>query len=313
MAPEVIGVGRTTGQSEKWRRRVTIIVVVLPFLAFLIGMAYLWNGGAGGMDVLLLGGMYVLTLLGVEGGFHRLIAHSAFQATTTVRTLLVILGSMASQGPVLFWAATHRRHHIYTDRTGDPHSPHAPSPGLWRALRGFWHAHTGWLFASETTDFSYYTPDLMKDPFLFKLNLLYPLWVLLGLLIPSAIGGMYAQSWSGALSGLLWGGLVRIFLVHHAVWSVNSVCHLFGSRPFHIKGTSTNNIWLSLTSLGGSWHNNHHAFPRTADNAFQWWQIDLCGRAIRVLEHWGLAWNVWSPTQDMIESRTDRARARRSD
>jgi stearoyl-CoA desaturase (delta-9 desaturase) len=289
--------------SRKRERQITLVAVVVPVLGFFVGMVLLWGGAVGPIELILLLGMYGLTLLGVEGGFHRMASHNAFQTVGTVRSLLIIFGSMALQGPVLFWAATHRRHHQYADRPEDPHSPQHPRPGLRGALQGFWHAHMGWLFVHENRDWTRYIPDLLKDNLLFRVNRLYPFWVLCGLFIPAVIGGAYTHTWAGAFSGFLWGGLIRIFLVHHSVWSVNSICHLFGRRPFKTRERSTNNPWLCLTSMGGAWHNNHHAFPNTASNAFRWWQIDPCGYVIRLLEYLGLAWDVHFPTKTVMESR----------
>lgn len=251
----------------------------------------------------LLFGMYVATVFGVEIGYHRYVTHAAFETSGAMRAALVALGSMAAQGPVLFWAASHRQHHAFTDEAGDPHSPRLAGKGLSGTLRGLRHAHAGWLFTSSYASWARFVPDLLRDRTLFRLNQWYPGLVALGLVLPALAGALLAGSWQGFWSGLLWGGLVRICLVHQATWSVNSICHRFGSRPYRARGGSANNAWLALPSLGGSWHNNHHAFPQTAVNRFEWWQLDLCGAAIRGLERLKLAWNVNFPSPDELESK----------
>ncbi|HEX8475584.1 MAG TPA: acyl-CoA desaturase [Pyrinomonadaceae bacterium] len=295
------GVALASPHARRMQRSITLVAVIIPFLGFLAVVALLWGRSVGFLELGLLLLMYVLSVLGIEVGFHRYFSHHAFQAHQAVRVALAILGSMTVQGPVLFWVAIHRRHHAYSDQPGDPHSPHLHGDGLVGTLRGLWHAHVGWLFAFENTDWVRYAPDLLRDPVIFHINRLYPLWVSLGLLLPTVLGGLLTMTWTGALYGLLWGGLARIFLVHHSIWSVNSLCHCFGSRTFQSKDQSTNNVWLAPISLGGSWHNNHHAFPGSARNGFAWWQIDPSGWFIRILELLGLAWDVKAPSSDMIE------------
>jgi stearoyl-CoA desaturase (delta-9 desaturase) len=287
------------------RQLITYIVVLLPTVAFAYGMYLVWENRVTTLDMILLSVMFVLTLVGIEGGFHRLISHRAFKTYPLVRNLFVIFGSMASQGPVIFWAATHRQHHAYTDEVGDPHSPVAGSQGFLGRIIAFTYGHCRWLFANENTDWARFGADLIKDKSLFRLNQTYFTWVVLGLIIPAIIGGIATLSWEGAFGGLLWGGLIRIFLVHHTVWSVNSLCHLFGSQPFAVGGNSKNNLILALPTFGGAWHNNHHAFPRAANNSFKWWQIDIIGLIIVVLSRIGLAWELYIPTRQSILDKTN--------
>jgi len=287
------------------RQLITYIVVLLPTVAFAYGMYLVWENRVTTLDLILLGIMFVLTLVGIEGGYHRLISHRAFKTHPLVRNLFVIFGSMASQGPVIFWASTHRQHHAYTDEAGDPHSPVVGGKGFFGRISAFTYGHCRWLFANENSDWARFAADLIKDKSLFRLNQAYFTWVLLGLIIPAIIGGIATLTWEGAFGGLLWGGLIRIFLVHHTVWSVNSLCHLFGSQPFAVGGNSKNNLLLALPSLGGAWHNNHHAFPRTASNSFKWWQIDIIGLIIVGLSRIDLAWDLYIPSRQSILDKTN--------
>jgi stearoyl-CoA desaturase (delta-9 desaturase) len=202
---------------------------------------------------------------------------------------------MAVQGPLLRWVAMHRRHHQFSDQQDDPHSPHQHGRGILGLLRGGWHAHIGWAFTPDPPNMSHYVKDLQQDGPVRVVSVLFPLWVTIGLLIPAVLGGLLNCTWMGALSGLLWGGLVRIFLVHHVTWSVNSVCHLWGRQPFQVSDQSRNNFVFGVLALGEGWHNNHHAFPTSARHGLRWWQIDLSYYVIRVLALLGLAWNVRLP------------------
>lgn len=266
--------------------------VGLPTASAALAVVMLATVGVSGLDIGLFAVMAVLTLIGVEGGFHRLVSHRAFKTRTFVRDMFVVFGSMAGQGPVIFWAATHRKHHSFTDVVGDPHSPLPSANGATNPLRGFLHGHFSWLFANEVIDVGRYAPDLIRDRALFNINRRYFLWVLLGLALPAAVGGVVTGSLAGAASGLLWGGLVRIFVVHHLVWSVNSFCHLTGTKAFKSGGNSRNNILLAILTLGGGWHNNHHAHPGAASTSIKWWQIDVIGLVIRTLSLLGLAWDL---------------------
>jgi stearoyl-CoA desaturase (delta-9 desaturase) len=243
--------------------------------------------------------MYSLNILGIGVGFHRLFSHNAFKAKAPVRVALGILGSMAAQGPALYWAAIHRRHHAFSDREGDPHSPYFAARGNRKSLRGFWHAHVGWLFDPEVHDFAVFVPDLLRDRALFLVHSTYFLWIGLGLALPAGIGYI-AGGWRGAAGGFLWGGLVRIALTHHVTWSVNSLCHMYGSRPFRSKDLSRNNVLLALAAFGEGWHNNHHSFPSSAFHGLHWWQIDISGYVIRLLRATGLAWSVRRPSPEMM-------------
>ena len=255
------------------------------------------------IDIGLLVGMFALTAIGIEVGYHRYFSHRSFQANKSVSIALGILGSMAAQGPISYWVALHRYHHEYSDRINDPHSPNLHGTSFLKRIQGFWHSHLGWMFNHEVPNPIYYSPDILKDRTMLKVEQLYFVWLLLGLAIPTVIGGIFTNSWSGAGSGLLWGGAFRLFIGEHLIWTINSVVHIFGTRPFKTKDNSRNIFWLAIPTIGGSWHNNHHAFPNSAITGLQWWQLDLGGHLILLLENLGLVSNVKIPTQKMIAHR----------
>ena len=288
--------------------RIAIITFIIPFLGTIVAFTLLWWVGISWLEVCLLLSMYALTMIGIEVGFHRYFSHRTFQTNTPIRVLLAILGSMAAQGGVIYWVAHHRRHHQYTDLPGDPHSPHLHGEGLMGRLQGFWFSHLGWFFEGEITNSMLFAKDLLRDPVIGKVNQLHQVWVLLGLAIPTVIGGVVTGTWIGALQGLLWGGFVRIFLGQQIISSTNSICHLYGDRPFDSKDQSTNNLWLSIFSVGQSWHNNHHAFPNSAVAGLHWWQLDPSTWVIRVLEFLRLAWDVNFPTKSMMQAKLKKSR-----
>jgi stearoyl-CoA desaturase (Delta-9 desaturase) len=267
---------------------------VVPFLAFIAAIVLLWNRIVDWSDLALFAGMYVLTGLGITVGFHRLLTHRSFQTHKATEYVFATLGSMAVQGPVIAWVADHRKHHAHTDEEGDPHSPHVGrGDGVIGALRGLWYAHMGWLFdAHGRAEAERYARDLVEDRGMRFLSRWFLSVAALGLLIPAGLGYLLDGTLKGALTGLLWGGFVRIFMLHHVTWSINSVCHFFGRRRFAIEDQSTNVFWLALPSFGESWHHNHHAFPRSAVHGLKWWEIDTTAVVIRTLKRLGLAWNV---------------------
>jgi stearoyl-CoA desaturase (delta-9 desaturase) len=282
-------------------------VVIIPSLGFIAAMAQLWLYGIDRVELGLLVGLYVLSTLGITVGFHRYFAHRAFQTHTAMRVMLAILGSMAAQGPLLFWVATHRRHHAYSDRSGDPHSPQLHGQGVLGLLRGLWHAHIGWFFSGELTSWAHYTPDLLRDRVLFRINQQYFIWVFAGLALPAALGGLLLQTWMGVCSGFLWGGLVRMFIVNQVFWAVGSICHRFGSRPFDTRDWSANNFWIALISFGEGLQNNHHAFPSSATHALEWWQPDVSAWVIRALAALGMIWEVKvPPVRAIMEAKKSR-------
>ncbi len=268
--------------------------VVLPFAATIAAVALLWNELVSPADLVIAAVMYVLTAVGITVGFHRLLTHRSFQTSKPLEYAFAVFGSMAVQGPVISWVADHRKHHAHTDEEGDPHSPHVGHDGGLRGmLAGLWHAHAGWLMSSQgRADWKRHAPDLYEDPGMRAISRNFVPLVLASLALPAVAGYLVSGTLAGAATGLLWGGLVRIFFVHHVTWSVNSVCHFFGSRRFDTDDHSTNVFWLSVPSLGESWHHNHHAFPRSARHGLRRGELDPSAAIITAMEKLGIAWNV---------------------
>jgi stearoyl-CoA desaturase (delta-9 desaturase) len=279
---------------SRFDRYANLGAVILPFAATVMAIVLFWNEIVTAADLAIFAAMYLLTAVGVTVGYHRLLTHRSFQTYPAIRYLLAALGEMSVQGSVIAWVADHRKHHAHTDAEGDPHSPHVGhGQGVGAVLRGLWHAHTGWLLREHgRADWRRFAPDLLEDPGMRLLSRWFPALVVAGLLIPALAGFAVTGSLAGAATGLLWGGLVRVFFVHHVTWSVNSVCHYVGSRRFDTDDRSTNVFWLALPSLGESWHHNHHAFPRSAAHGLRWYELDPSALIIRGLSRAGLAWDV---------------------
>jgi stearoyl-CoA desaturase (Delta-9 desaturase) len=279
---------------SRTERTVNLLAVVLPLLAVLAIPLWAWNDLVGPVDLAILAAMYLVTGVGITIGYHRLLTHRAFRTHPRAEQALAVLGSMALQGSVLDWVADHRKHHAHTDREGDPHSPHVGhGDGVTGVLRGLWHAHVGWLFRSQgAADWKRYAPDLFEDPAMRAINRRFDLLAVASLVLPFLLGLAITGTWAGALTALLWGGLIRVFLLHHVTWSINSVCHFMGRRRFDVDDESRNVFWLALPSLGEAWHHNHHAFPRSAFHGLRWWELDPSGWLIRAARRAGLVWNV---------------------
>jgi stearoyl-CoA desaturase (delta-9 desaturase) len=293
-------------------RTLSLLAIMLPLAGLVAAVVLVWGWGFGWMHLGLLVGGYVLTAFGVTVGYHRLFTHKSFETNGVVKAVLGILGSMAVEGPILQWVATHRRHHQHSDRPDDPHSPHGHGEGVFEFIKGIYHSHVGWFFTPLPRDMDRYIPDLAADKVTRRVSKLFALWVALGLLIPAGIALAITGSWMAALLGLLWGGLVRVFLVHHVTWSINSVCHIWGSRPFDSHDHSRNNFIFGVIGFGEGWHNNHHAFPTSARHGLRWWQIDLSYLVIRGMELVGLARAVRVPAPERIEAKLTRGRPRSS-
>lgn len=283
-------------QLASLHRRVALVIAIAsPLVGLIVAMVALWGYGFRWIDLMLLASMYVLTVLGITVGFHRLFTHHSFEANRGVQFVLAVLGSMSAEGPLLEWVAMHRLHHQHSDQEDDPHSPHHRGKGITGLLGGLLYSHIMWLFIAKPKNLSHYVKDLEQNPQLRLVSKLFPLWVTLGLVIPAAIGGWATGTWAGALMGFVWGGLVRIGLVHHVTWSINSACHVWGKQPYDSGDESRNNALLGILALGEGWHNTHHAFPTSARHGLGRWQIDVSYLVIRFLEALGLAWNVKLP------------------
>lgn len=299
--PAVPGVRVMEPSDVKLQRRLVLAVTIVPFVGFSASMWLLWGAGLSAVDLAIFLVTYAFTGLGVTVGFHRLFTHKSFETKPWIKNTLAIAGSMAIQGPVIKWVADHRRHHAFSDQPGDPHSPHLDEgPGVKGVMKGLWHAHIGWFFDEEQTSAKRWAPDLVKDPAMRKIDRLFPLWALISFFGPALIGGLITMSWWGALTAYLWGGLARIFLLHHVTWSVNSICHFYGNRPYKSGDFSTNNWVLSIISFGESWHNTHHAFPTSAVHGLERKQIDISAATIRLLEKVGLASDVKTVSEKQL-------------
>ena len=281
-------------EHETRDRIILTIITILPMVSLGVVGWQLWEQALHTSDLIVFAIVYPLTGIGITVGFHRHLTHRAFKAKRPVRGALAILGSAAVEGPVISWVADHRKHHAFTDELGDPHSPHVGhGGGLRGALRGLAHAHLGWLYDhSQRALKTRYAPDLMNDPLIRFVDRTFVLWVLAGLAVPFGLGWAIGGSFNAALTGLLWGGLVRMFVLHHVTYSINSLCHFFGRRDFETDDESRNLAWLAPLSFGESWHNNHHAFPTSARHGLRRWQLDSGAAVIWVLEKLGLVWDV---------------------
>ena len=282
------------GEMTRVEKVANLGAVVVPFAATLAAIVLLWNSLVTPADLAIAAAMYLLTAIGITVGFHRLLTHRSFQTAKPVEYTFAVLGSMAVQGPVISWVADHRKHHAHTDEEGDPHSPHiGHDGGVKGVLAGLWHAHSGWLMSTQgRADWKKYARDLYEDDGMRQINRNFVPLVLLTLALPALAGFLVSGTRLGAATGLLWGGLVRIFFVHHVTWSVNSVCHFLGTRRFDTDDRSTNVFWLALPSLGESWHHNHHAFPRSAVHGLKRHELDPSAAIIGAMEKVGLARNV---------------------
>ena len=287
----------------------TLVGMILPPAGLVVAIVLFWDTFVGPMELSLLFAFYVLTFIGISVGFHRLFTHRAFETYPAVRYVLAALGSMAVEGSVIKWVADHRQHHTFADAEGDPHSPHGNGTGVIGALRGLWHAHMGWLFSTAgRADRERFAPDLMADRGMRALDRAEGFLLFASLALPFGLGFALTGTLRGALLGLLWGGLVRIFICHHVTFSINSICHFFGRRRFETSEHSGNVFWLAIASFGESWHHNHHAFPTSAFHGLRRREIDIGGLVIRAMERLGLAWNVVRISPERQAAKTVSAR-----
>ena len=297
--------GGRLGSDEQslLERSMLAVFIAVPFLALVAAVPVAWGGWLGWHDVAIALAFYYVTGLGITVGFHRLFTHKAFKPVRGVKIALAIAGTLAIQGPVIRWVADHRKHHKFSDRDGDPHSPWRYGESVPALAKGFLYAHVGWLFDIDQTPQRRYAPDLMKDPDIVRVSRQFPLWVAVSMLTPALIGGLWSMSWQGALTAFFWATLVRVSLLHHVTWSINSICHTVGTQPFKSRDRSGNVWWLAVPSFGESWHNLHHADPTCARHGVLPGQLDTSARVIWAIEKLGWASDVRWPVAERIASK----------
>jgi stearoyl-CoA desaturase (Delta-9 desaturase) len=282
---------------------VLLLFIVVPFLAALAAIPLLWGWGLSWLDVVIMAVMYAITGHGITIGFHRYLTHHGFHAKRWLRILLAVAGSMAIQGPVVRWVADHRKHHRFSDREGDPHSPWRYGTSVRALAKGFFWAHIGWLFDVEQTSQHRYAPDLVADRAIWRVSQTFAVWVTVSMLLPPLVGGLWTMSWQGALIAFFWGSLVRVALLHHVTFAINSVCHVTGRRPFKTRDRSRNVWWLALPSMGEAWHNFHHAEPTSARHGVRRFEIDTSAIVIRVMERLRWVQDVRWPDTNIVQRR----------
>ncbi len=286
----------TSGRRDTTSQVLIYIFSAVPLLALAVCVPFAWGWGLGWIDVALAVAFYVLSGIGITAGFHRCFTHSSYRPRRGLKIGLAVAGELALQGPIIDWVADHRRHHAFSDREGDPHSPWLFGTSAAALARGFWHAHMGWIFNRDLTNQRRFAPDLLADRDIRTLNKLFPVLTAVSLLAPALLGGLITGTWAGALSAFFWAGLVRIAVLHHVTWSVNSICHMIGERPFNTRDKSANFWPLALMSFGESWHNLHHADPTCARHGVLRGQLDISARLIWIFEKLGWATNVRWPS-----------------
>ncbi|MBW3639012.1 MAG: fatty acid desaturase, partial [Actinobacteria bacterium] len=297
-AAEAQDYGTSTKRRPGWEQALVYVVVGLPVVGLIVGVVLAaMFGGISGTDVGIAFLFYLISGFGVTVGFHRLFTHQSFQTNRPLKIALAIAGSLALEGPVIRWVADHRKHHAFSDDEGDPHSPWRFGDSPRALFKGLLWAHTGWLFDREQTSARRWAPDLIADPDLRKINKLFPVIALSSLLAPTLMGYALTGTAMGAFTAYIWGGLVRILVVHHVTWSVNSLCHVIGERPYKTMDQASNVSWLAIVSFGESWHNLHHADPKCARHGVEKRQIDTSAAVIELFEKAGWATNVRWPTE----------------
>jgi stearoyl-CoA desaturase (delta-9 desaturase) len=299
------GVNLLSPSAARAKVAVALAVMIIPLLGGLEAVRLFILDKLTIVDITLFAVFYVIQMFGVSMGYHRYLAHKAFKTSRFFRSMLLIAGSMAAQGPLLFWVTTHRRHHTYSDKPGDPHSPNLHGKGL----KGLWYAHMPWMLAPDMSSWSFFAKDVLRDRSLFFYNQTYLVWVLVGLAAPALIGGLVTQSWIGAWSGFICGGLARIFIANQCAWAVGSICHRFGGRPFNNNDHSTNNWLVAALTFGEGLQNNHHAFPSWYRHGVHWYEPDLSGWVLTWLGKLGVVWALRSPTPAMIDKVRNRQAA----
>ncbi len=306
LSPDVLSESKNDEalQLNSLGMRITIgFFVVVPLIAVLLAIPVAWGGWLSWVDIALVFVMWTVTAAGITVGYHRFFTHGSFKANRAVKLALAIMGSMALEGSLDQWVADHRKHHKFSDEVGDPHSPWRFGTSRKAVAKGLYYAHIGWLFDEENTPIEKYAPDIAADRDLRTVSRWFPAVVIGTLLLPALLGGLITWSWMGALTAFFWAGLVRVALVHHVTWSINSICHVFGTRPFKSRDLSSNVAWLAIPSFGESWHNLHHVDQTSARHGVLKGQIDLSAEIIRGLEKTGLAYDVRWPKPERIAAR----------
>jgi stearoyl-CoA desaturase (delta-9 desaturase) len=292
------------GERKGWVEQAALVAfIAVPFAAILLAIPVAWGGWLGWSDVLLWFLFYAVAGHGITVGFHRYLTHGSFKAKRPLRVALAVAGSLAIEGPAIRWVADHRKHHKFSDREGDPHSPWRYGESVPALIKGLWHAHMGWLFDVEQTSQRQYAPDLLRDDDIVRVSRAFPVLALASLVLPPVLGGLLTWSWHGALTAFFWAGLVRVGLLHHVTWSINSICHAMGERPFESRDRSGNVWWLAVLSMGESWHNLHHADPTCARTGVLRGQVDSGARVIQLFETFGWAYDVRWPRQERLDAR----------
>ncbi|MEU8247843.1 acyl-CoA desaturase [Nonomuraea sp. NPDC048916] len=313
------GTAETVTVTAGRRAVYLVVLVVLPVLLLALAVPVAWGWGIGPRDVVIAVVMYLISIFGIAIGYHRLFTHRAFKCHRPLRIALMLAGGMAVEGPVTLWTAEHRRHHKYADRDGDPHSPWRYGDDGLALLRGMAHAHVGWFYtARHRSSRRHWVPDLLADPDVRRFDAAYPAVAALSFALPAAVGGLWSMSWAGAWSAFFWGGLVRYAVVHHVTWSVNSIAHTFGERPFRTRDRSSNVWWVAMLTLGEGWHNWHHVEPTCARHGVLKGQLDPSARLIRWFERAGWAYGTHWPDPARLTARlsarlSDRLPARGAD
>lgn len=292
--------------SLRIKRFSALTTMTLPLIGTAAAIYFLWTGRFTATDLWLFAGMYFVHMFGITVGFHRYLAHRAFRTGPVFEAIMMITGSMGAQGPLMFWVTTHRRHHRFSDHEGDPHSPNLHGWNFRARMRGLWYAHMPWMLSDETTKWTVFGRDVLRDRRLMYYQRSYPLWVISGLVLPAVIGAAVQGTAMAALTGLVFGGLARIFVANQAAWCVGSICHAFGSRPFDNGDRSANNWPVALLTFGEGLQNNHHAFPRSYRHGVTWWEPDLSGWLLTGLGRLGVVWSLHNPSKQAIAKRKGR-------
>ncbi|MGI5352877.1 acyl-CoA desaturase [Streptomyces sp. CA-250714] len=312
VSPDSLPSATLGGEKRRSAEQIALLLfITVPFVALVAAVPLAWGWGVSWLDLGLLVAMYYIGCHGITIGFHRYFTHGSFKAKRPLRIALAVMGSLAVEGPLVRWVADHRKHHKFSDAEGDPHSPWRYGETIPALMKGLWWAHVAWMFDEEQTPQHKYAPDLVKDPALRAVSRQFVMWTVVSLMIPPVIGGLATWSWQGAVTAFFWGSLVRVALLHHVTWSINSICHAVGKRPFKSRDRSGNVWWLAILSCGESWHNLHHADPTCARHGVERGQIDSSARIIRWFEKAGWAYDVRWPKHDRLDSRRNTEGSRR--